>query len=266
MNHAYISSFFGFSLPFWAEVSALWVLGLVLGSFISALTYRLPRGKSWVRDRSHCPHCGKPLSLSSLVPLFSFLWQKGRCAHCHTVISWRYPLIELASALMLVGHYLLWQDITTWLYFSMLSLVLLAMLVVDLEEMYLPDGLQLSTFLLGVLFHLQTMGPIAPYLATAMGAGATGLFLRYGYYSLRKTHGLGLGDVKFFTVAGLWLGWEWMGFFFFLSGVLGVLFGLVWQRVKQGPVFPFGPALILALIACLIFKQHGLFGPMFYLP
>ena len=75
-------------------------LGLCLGSFMTALAYRLPRGLNWTTDRSRCPSCGHTLGVPDLVPLFSWLFLRGKCRHCHTPIPVRYPLIELAFGLL----------------------------------------------------------------------------------------------------------------------------------------------------------------------
>lgn len=247
------------------EFIAGWFLaiftGLVLGSFASAMSHRIPDGRSWVRARSACPRCGHVLGVGDLVPVFSWLFLRGRCRYCRASIGVRYPLIELSSALLCLGIFLMhgW-GVQAGL--MMLAVpFLLAMLVIDLDHMILPDQLNLILAVLGVGYVLSGADDAVMALAgAAMGAGLyAGLLYLAGVVvgKIRRRDAVGMGDVKFLAVAGLWLGVWALPFFLILSGLFGVVFGLLWRRMGkgggQGDVFPFGPALIMAFFVCLVF-------------
>ncbi len=228
------------------------LLGLVLGSFVTMLSARLPAGGDLLGARSKCPQCHTALGVPDLVPVFSWLFLRGRCRHCAAPISRRYPVTELVMVMIavLVAARLgaTWEGLLVLL----LGAVLLAMSVIDFEHGYLPDPLQVAAALLGGAFVILN-GHWKSGLAGAAVGLAVGLALRYGYCALRKRHGLGLGDVKLFAVAGLWLGVESLVSFFAIAGVLGILFGLVWRRAGGHAEFPFGPALCATLFLLLLF-------------
>lgn len=247
------------------EFIAGWFLaiftGLVLGSFASAMSHRIPDGRSWVRARSACPQCGHVLGVGDLVPVFSWLFLRGRCRYCRAAIGVRYPLIELSSALLCLGIFLMhgWSVPAGLM---MLAVpFLLAMLVIDLDHMILPDQLNLILAVLGVGYILSSG---TDQIGMVLAGGAAGAVLYAGLLYLagvvvgkmRNRDAVGMGDVKFLAVAGLWLGVWALPFFLILSGVFGVAFGLVWRRIGkstgQGEAFPFGPALIAAFFACLV--------------
>lgn len=228
------------------------LLGLVLGSFVTMLSARMPVGGDLFGGRSRCPHCGTTLGIADLVPLLSWLAMRGRCRHCGVRISVRYPLTEVAMALAtaLIG----WRLGVTWpaLAVLVLAVALLAMAVIDLEHGILPDVLQIAAALPAVVMVAADHA----WLRSATGAAAglaVGLALRYGFHVLRGRHGLGLGDVKFFAVAGLWLGADGLIPFFAVAGLLGIVFGLAWRRLGGQSEFPFGPALCVSLFLLVLF-------------
>jgi len=241
-------------LPFIVGLSAL--LGACIGSFISLLTYRLPRDQKIGATRSQCPNCSTVLRAPDLVPVFSWILMRGRSRCCLKAISIRYPLTEIAcgvGAAAIVWQYGLgWQALALCgLWWSIISIV-----VTDLEHYIILDEVQIAIGLFGLLYGWsqgdgwQDMG-----IAACIGA-AIGLTLKYGFILLRHKDGLGMGDVKFLFVAGIWLASaaNFVPFLFF-SGVLGILSGIVWKLMGQGERFPFGPALAFALLVCVIFPH-----------
>ncbi|MCC7304804.1 MAG: prepilin peptidase [Alphaproteobacteria bacterium] len=239
------------------------VLGLVLGSFSTALVFRSPRGISWTgAARSACPHCNAVLKARDLVPLFSWIFLRGRCRACGQKISAEYPLTELASVLACLGIY--WSFGLSFHAFLLFACIpfLLALLVVDIQHMILPDllvtclgGLGLLNLAGEIIFSnpVTFPGGALDSIAGAFGYGFLAWGLGWIMEKVLKKEALGFGDVKFFIVAGLWLGLSHLGLFCILSGLLGVLVAIIWKIAKKGPVFPFGPALILSLYFLLIF-------------
>lgn len=231
------------------------LLGLVVGSFITALSWRLPRGEDWVKTPSHCPACNQRLGVRDLFPILSWALGKGRCRHCKASISCRYPSIELAAACLAALPVWLFglTPLAGWL--AAFGLLLLLLSIIDLEHGILPNNLNILLCALGLGYAWQQQHELLD-IGLNLGIGlALGLGLKYGYMAIRKRDGLGLGDVKFLAAAGPWLGLESWAPFLFLSGLLGVILGLFWQK-KFGPgTFPFGPALCLALYAVLMLEH-----------
>lgn len=236
-------------------------LGLALGSFASALAHRVPRGESWISKRSHCTLCGTRLGIADLVPMLSWIANRGACRHCGQAVSTFYPLTELAAAAACLLTFHVYGFTAPFFFIVALLPFLLALLVVDIKEMILPNQLVLIVGALGVLRlgYLwfsgdDILGLAVHYVLGACLYGALAWFLGWITGLLLRRHALGFGDVKFFFVAGLWLGINDLALFCLVSGVVGVLFALGWQLVLKQRVFPFGPALITSLYLLLLYE------------
>lgn len=233
----------------------VFITGLVFGSFISLVSYRLPLGEDMLIKPSRCPKCEAKLGFFDLFPVLSWLTSLGRCRHCGVRVSVRYPLTELATG----GVFLLiysYHGLTPAAFMlAAMAVSLLVMIVVDIEHYIIPDSVHVLLVPLGIAYHYAMLtDPAQVFGGLALGAGI-GLSLHYGYRHLRKKEGLGFGDVKFFAVAGLWLGFKPIVPFLFYSGLLGVATGLLWRMMRRGEIFPFGPALAVALFTCVAFPE-----------
>lgn len=233
------------------------LIGLILGSFTSALSWRVARGEGWVKGRSRCPQCGANLTARDLIPIFSWLFLRGRCRHCRARIGIRYPLIELGILAGCLAVYVAWGFTTPGL-LGMLALpFLVTLLLVDVDQMILPDSMNLILAAGGLLFsailHVLPMHALA---ALIYG----GIIWLAGWIVGRvlKKDALGLGDVKFMAVAGLWLGLAWLPYFLLIAGAAGVIFGVLWRYLRGQATFPFGPALIAAFFACFLLYGFGI--------
>jgi leader peptidase (prepilin peptidase)/N-methyltransferase len=224
------------------------LLGLVFGSLASALSFRLPRGLPVFADRSRCTACGTALGPRDLVPVLSWLAARGRCRHCGAPVSRRYPLIELTTALLFGADWLLAApSLALWVVLAGVSCLLMVIIVADLEERIIPDAALLALLPLAGLWRLLLGGGwLDPLLGAAFGL-LLSFGLRWAFLRLRGKEALGLGDVKFLAVAGLFIGVQPFGRFLVVAGLCGLLFGVLWRRSGRGPAFPFGPALCAAL-------------------
>ncbi|GIV15141.1 MAG: hypothetical protein KatS3mg022_0576 [Armatimonadota bacterium] len=137
-------------MPEWYIGLVVFIYGAVVGSFLNVLIYRLPRGLSIVKPRSHCPNCKTELRARDLVPLLSFLWQRGRCRYCGARISWRYFWVELTTGLLFWGVY--WRYGWSWdtLFYVLFTAALVAAFFIDLEHFLIPDGLNVFMLALGI--------------------------------------------------------------------------------------------------------------------
>ncbi|KTL59768.1 prepilin [Photorhabdus laumondii subsp. laumondii] len=242
-------------------VLASGLLGLCVGSFLNVVICRLPMmifseinnevdSFNLCFPRSHCPRCSHVLAARDIIPLLSYLHQKGLCRYCKGVISIRYPLVEGAVAVLfsLLALELGWSY--SLLGFLVLSSMLVVLAVVDFEYLLLPDQLTLSLLWLGLLFNLPSAGFVALPLAV-VGAVCGYLFFRLVEWIARRLtrrDALGMGDAKFLAALGAWLGLEALP----VVILLAVEFTLVsylamrWLRRIKTPQIPFGPGLAVA--------------------
>ncbi|MBS0236535.1 MAG: prepilin peptidase [Proteobacteria bacterium] len=227
------------------------LMGLVFGSFATMASYRLVMEEPFV-GRSQCPNCKTQLKVRSLVPVLSYVAQRGRCANCSEPIALRYPLLELLTCAAFVG--IAYANITLYqaicLYIAALLLVIL--IAVDIEALIIPDTLQLGLMLVGVYYAFLSGRGLLEVMGTAIFSFLLGCLLYYGSKIMIKKEGLGWGDVKFFAVAGLFLNIELLAPFFFISGIIGILTALIWKAYSTEPEFPFGPALAISLYVCTV--------------
>jgi leader peptidase (prepilin peptidase) / N-methyltransferase len=238
-----------------AGVAAL--LGLVLGSAVSALAWRVPRHVSWVRGRSACPSCGTVLAPRDLVPVLSFALARGRCRACRKPIGWRYPLTELVCAAWLVLLLGCVGPVWAALPLALWGLLLVALLWIDLDFQLLPDVLTLPGLALGLVATLLLRGPGPGALHALLGivAGAGILWaLGWAWLVVRKVEAMGGGDVKLAAMFGAVLGWQLTLLTLFVAALLGSLWGVALMARGRGgmkSLLPFGT--LLAPAALIVF-------------
>lgn len=236
------------------------ILALIMGSFASLFTHRLATKQSLVFTRSKCLKCNHHLHIRNLIPIFSWLIQKGKCSFCHAKISPRYPLIELGFlVIFLVIYYVLNQQINsqTILYFA-IATMLLCMIIVDLEHYFIPDVMQyILTIFVGLLvvFHNENFSLlIALRDGLAFTLFAIGLWIFF--YFGAGISAIGVDDLKFFFIAGILLGIKNFIAFMMICGLVGVCFGMLWQKLMKDETFPFAPAMCVSALVCLLFGQY----------
>jgi leader peptidase (prepilin peptidase) / N-methyltransferase len=249
------------------ELAVTLFLGLCLGSFATALSWRLPRGVSISVERSRCPSCKRALGIPDLVPVFSWLFLRGRCRGCKAGIGWRYPVIELATLLLCLGFYARFGFSGPTLVLFGLAPVLVAMADIDLEFKILPDALNFAVGLLGLAALIangfvatDALDFIERHFPPALGGAGlyalTSVALRQGVKAALKKDPLGWGDVKFFAAAGFWLGPDLLRLAHFMcaAGLAGTVMALAWRHWRREAEFPFGPALLAAFVLVLLLE------------
>ena len=233
------------------------ILGASFGSFLNCAAWRIAHGEPFWKGRSRCPECGHTLSAPDLVPVFSWLFLRGKCRYCGAKISVRYLLTELLFALLTVLC-LLRFDLTVlclrnWIFLC----CLFCLSLVDLETMVIPNGC-LIVAACAWLAALPLLRPgwrvILNSLIAALLFGGGVLLLSLLMDRLLKRESLGGGDVKLLAVTGLYLGIVGSLFQLMLACVLGLLFALVRKRARgaNGEPFPFGPAIAAAAYLVLL--------------
>ena len=232
----------------------LFVLGLIIGSFLNVCIYRLPRALSIHRPRrSFCPACDHSLTTRDLVPVLSFLLQRGKCRYCRAPISWRYPAVELLAgiAFLLAGTIpVSWLQLIPILVFIS---VLIVLFFTDVEHYIVPDAVTFP----GIVFFLAVsflQGRLVDALwAMVIGAGFFILILILGKY-FYKQDVMGWGDVKLVAMLGAFLGVPLLIGSLYLSFILGSVIGVFLLATKlksRKDLIPFAPFLILGALPAL---------------
>ena len=255
-------------------VAAAALVGLIMGSFLNVVIFRLPivLERDWrnqcaqllgcqgslepaprfnlVVPRSHCPNCGHAITVLENVPVLSYLWLSGRCSSCRSPISFRYPTVEVLSGALsavIAWHFGFGPEgiaaiILTW--------VLIALTFIDIDHQLLPDNITMPMLWLGL--GLNLFGLYTSLEASLIGAiaGYGILWLVYHLFRLATgKEGMGFGDFKLMAMLGAWLGWQALPVIILLSSAVGAVVGLtlvlVHKRDKNLPI-PFGPYIGLA--------------------
>ncbi|MEI6730795.1 MAG: prepilin peptidase [Pseudomonadota bacterium] len=227
--------------------------GIATGSFVTMASYRIPLGQDLIFKPSYCPKCHSKVGAIGLIPVFSWLIQRGKCRNCKSTISLRYPLIELSLGLTFCLIVYLYGLSLTTLFLLLLASELLILIVTDLEHYIIPDSIQIALLITGLSYRIHSGSELSDIFITSIFGLSIGLLLHYGYLYLRKKDALGLGDVKFLAVAGIWLSFTSFVPFLFIAGVIGTLTGLLWRVLKRGEAFPFAPALAISLLINVLF-------------
>ncbi len=243
------------------------ILGASIGSFLNVVVYRLPLGLSLTHPPSRCPTCMTPLRKRENVPIVGWLMLRGKCAHCGTKISMRYPVVELITALLFLSIFLVFgfslQTLGYWIFISFL----LALALIDMDTLTLDSRLMKSGLILGLAFQTTIaaaltgtlFGTIQGFVWATAGAvlGLWGLDILtwIGRFFLGP-NAMGGGDAKLLAVIGAWLGIKLMVLSCFLGCVVGSVFGLsaiAFKMLKRGNPFPFGPFLALGAILSVFY-------------
>ena len=260
------------------------VLGLIVGSFLNVVVYRLPKimERTWrtecrvilgleeeqaAADKpfnlafppSHCPQCLAAVKPWQNIPVLSYLLLKGRCANCGVAISARYPAIELCAGLL--AALAAWQlGFSPQLAAALIFLwMLLTLTLIDVDHQLLPDQLTLPLLWLGLL--INTRGLFAPLQDAVIGAAAGYLALWCVFHVFRLLtgkEGMGYGDFKLLAALGAWMGWQMLPTIILLSSLVGAVAGsllLLIQRKGRGTPIPFGPYLAGAGIIALFWGE-----------
>ena len=255
------------------------VLGLLLGSFLNVVIYRLPKmmerefenacaencGQPLKHSdtftlsvpRSACPCCGHQIAWYENIPVLSYLALRGKCSGCKAKISLRYPAIELLAGAL--SALMIWKFGSGWAGMAAMAFVLLliAMTFIDLDTMYLPDDLTYSLLWLGLLINLQGHFAALPDAVIGAVAGYMVLWSVSALYKLvRKREGMGGGDLKLLAALGAWMGWQMLPAIILLSSVVGALVGIamiVFKNHGREQPIPFGPYLTGAGLLALLY-------------
>ena len=263
-------------------VSSIFILGLIVGSFLNVVIYRLPVmfKREWRKDccayieenyqakiqlnidkepaepfnlvkpNSTCPNCGHQIRVWENIPVISYLFLKAKCSNCKSPISFRYPFIELLSAVL--AAICAWHFGLSLVGFSAIALswALISLSWIDYDTQYLPDQITLPFLWLGLLLNIDNTFTDLNSAVIGAIAGYLSLWTVHHVFKLiTKKEGMGYGDFKLLAMLGAWIGWQFLPVIIILSSLVGSIIGitliLLKKHQREKPI-PFGPYLAIA--------------------
>ena len=236
------------------------LLGLLVGSYLNVVVHRLPRGLSTTLPRSRCPRCLVAIRPWDNIPVLSFLVLGRRCRSCGLKIAWRYPALEVLTAVLFVGCYVRFEgtfEIAVAVLFCCLMIVLA---MIDLEHYLLPDVITLPGIVLGLVLQpwLPWVSSSDAWIGALVGAGVL-YAAAWLWYLWKGVLGMGMGDVKMLAMVGAFLGWRGVVATLFLASLAGSAVGLGLMargRFHLQSKLPFGFFLALGAIVTLFFEAE----------
>ncbi|MFC6465659.1 prepilin peptidase [Marinilactibacillus sp. GCM10026970] len=236
-------------------ITLFFIYGLVLGSFYNVVGLRIPEGTFFKEKQSYCYTCKRTLGWSELIPVLSYLFQKGKCKGCGNRISAIYPIVEFTTGLLFALSYIVFG----WTWMTMVSLVLVSMIVTvtvsDIAYQKIPNHILL--FFLPIFVLIQIFTPAITFLSALLGA-IMAFTLLLAIIVLSRG-GMGMGDLKYFTLFGFIFGWKLFLLLFLLSTIYGALINgllLATNKVTRKTKVPFGPYIGAAALSVLFFGNQ----------
>lgn len=230
----------------------VFLFGIVIGSFLNVCIFRIPEKESIVLPHSHCMHCGYQLRWYDLVPLFSFIFLRGRCRKCHTKLSLQYPLVEgLNGALYLIVFLANGWNISSIIY-CLLTSALIVLSVLDWRTMEIPDGVNLFILVLGIAMTILDRQNWQEHLIGLVSVSGFLLVI----YLVTVGRGIGGGDIKLMAGFGLLAGWKMAVMVLLLGCILGSVVHLVRMAVsKVSHQLALGPYLAVGMWLTILWGQ-----------
>ena len=274
-------------LPQEALVAIAGFLGLLVGSFLNVVIYRLPKmmEQQWAAEcaeltgqtsepaaeklslispRSRCSNCGHMIAWYENIPLLSYLFLRGKCSVCGTPFGIRYPVIELTTGLLFAFCAWRWGNTPATLAWCGFSAALLALAVIDWDTTLLPDDITLPLMWAGLVFAVLQLNPQVTLPDALWGAvaGYVSLWSVYWVFKLvTGKEGMGYGDFKLFAALGAWFGWSALVPIILMASVIGAVVGIAMKfssGLREGGYIPFGPFLAGAGFTAMAFGPQSI--------
>ncbi len=269
----------------WVAIGLAGLLGLLIGSFLNVVIYRLPKmlERQWAAEcaeltgkpeaaaevfnlmlpRSRCQQCGHQIRWFENIPIVSYMALRGKCSSCKTPISIRYPIVECCTGFLFAFCAWRWGLTVSTLAWCGFSAVLLTLALIDWDTTLLPDDLTLPMMwagLIGATLHWTSV-PLVSALWGAVG-GYLSLWIIYWLFKIATgKEGMGYGDFKLFAALGAWFGWEALVPMILMASVIGAFVGVGMKfstGLREGGYVPFGPFLALSGLAAMLFGPQSI--------
>lgn len=228
------------------------IYGLVFGSFFNVVGLRVPNDSLFTQKRSYCDVCNRTLTWQELIPVFSFIKQKGRCMKCQSPISLLYPVMEVATGLLFLLTYLVYGISWETLFGLILISLIMSVTVSDWVYQKIPNKLLVFYTPLVIIYRLFFQ--LSPYWTSIVGAVFA--FILVFLIIIISKGGMGAGDLKYYTFFGFVFGFNYFLLLFFLSTVYGALYGMIMiasNKATRKSRIPFGPFIGFAALTVYFF-------------
>jgi len=234
----------------------IWMIGCIFGSFFNVVGYRVPNNLSIISPGSFCPKCKHNLKWYELIPIFSYLFQKGKCRKCHQKISIIYPVVEMTTGILFAVSYFIFGFSYEFLIAIIVSSLMVIVIVSDINYLIIPDEVTLFFCILMFIVKLVVEG-----ISGALTSLLSGVFLFGLMYFIMclgnwifKKESLGGGDVKLMFFVGITIGPLLGAFSIFLSSLIALPLSLLVFLKDKDNVIPFGPFILIATFALILFE------------
>jgi len=228
----------------------VFVFGAVIGSFLNVVIYRVPNKISVAQGRSFCPRCTAPIKAYHNIPIFSYLWLRGKCADCGEKISLRYPLVELFTGILAVLLFLFYGFTIPAIVVFSIGAILTCITMIDFDTMTIPNGLVIALMFpaLACFFIFPEVGILSRVI------GIVAVSLPMLLLTMAIPDAFGGGDIKLMAVAGFMLGWQNTLLAAFLGLVTGgIVAVIILIKKTKAKHMPFGPYLCFGIMTAMVF-------------
>jgi len=242
------------------QITYLFLLGTIFGSFLNVVIYRLPKGMSLIKPASQCSHCNTPIKWYENIPVFSYVFLKGKCANCKKKISLLYPTVEILNGILFVIIAVQTSGLFQFITFAIITMLFLCLIFIDFKNYILPDVLLVLIFLTGLIYfsYIESFG-IIPRFFYAFITGITFFLLRFVTSKIYKKETFGLGDIKLGALIGFFVGSmkSFIAIFFgFIIAAIIFLMLIALKKVKRDTYMPFGPYIVFGMVVFLFYGEE----------
>ena len=241
-------------------IVCFFILGTILGSFYNVLGLRIPKNESIISPRSHCERCGHMLSWYELIPIFSFIYQRGKCRKCHKKLSWIYPFSEFFTGLLFAISYYSFGFSYQFLIALIISSLLILVTVSDLTYMMIPDRFIIISSILILIIKLIFLGTtefLSSLLSGIIAFSLMYLIMQLGSFLLKK-EALGGADVKLMFVVGVTLEPFLSLIVIIIASVIALPVSLFLLVCAKEHIIPFGPFIVIGLLIVFFTKLNSM--------
>lgn len=274
------------NVPSWMHAPLAGLLGLLVGSFLNVVIYRLPKmmERQWAAEcaelagqeapaaekfnlmvpRSRCSSCGHVIAWYENIPVLSYLFLRGKCSVCGTRFGWRYPVVELATGALFFFCVWRWGLTPIGMAWSGFAAALLALALIDWDTTLLPDDINFPLLWAGLIVAALGWNPMTSLTQALWGAVAGYLSLWLVYWAFKLVtgkEGMGYGDFKLFAALGAWFGWSALVPIILMASVIGAIVGIAMKfssGLREGGYVPFGPFLAAAGVTAMVFGPQAI--------
>ena len=245
-----------------SEIIGVIILGLLIGSFINVIIARIVDDNDNIYRPSRCPRCKNDIPWHCNIPIFSFIFLKGKCRKCKLKISFIYPIVEILSAITFLICYLNYGLSLDFLFSTIFFLGLLIIFFTDFKYFLIFDSITLPLAAIGIILTAFSLNPFNIRILDSIFGALIGYALifsiRWLYFKIKKVEGMGLGDAKLFLALGAWLGFQSLLFILFVSSLLGSIYGYAYifiAKKNKNVEIAYGCFIILAVVLYQFFSK-----------